>query len=67
MSGLEPKRRRASADPNRIAELRQKIHQRGYLEGAIDRIARVLTEEIVQANSGVYTYEQNWEMERLKA
>ena len=34
-------------DPRRISELKRKIHTEAYLKAAIDRIAIVLTHEIV--------------------
>ncbi len=39
-----------NTDPKKLVELKQKIHDKLYMESAISRIAATLTEELVNMN-----------------
>ncbi|MCX7024550.1 MAG: hypothetical protein NT080_08010 [Spirochaetes bacterium] len=45
LSGTRAERRRYS--PERLDELRRKVHDESYISGAIQRIAQVLSAEIM--------------------
>jgi hypothetical protein len=52
MTALHSEKRRKASDPARVAELKEKINNRDYLEGAILRIAQVLSNEILGIPQG---------------
>jgi anti-sigma28 factor (negative regulator of flagellin synthesis) len=54
-------RRKKASNPARVAELKQKINNKEYLEGAISRIAQVISNEILGISQGADNDERKWE------
>jgi hypothetical protein len=57
----QTERRRKASDPERVAELKQKINNEEYLYGAMHRIAQVLSNEILGIPQGGAYGERQWE------
>ncbi|MDR0540505.1 MAG: hypothetical protein LBG74_08435 [Spirochaetaceae bacterium] len=61
MIALQPERRKKTADPSKIANLRLKINDEKYLKDAISRLAQVVSNEYVERGQrGIYD-ERKWE------
>jgi hypothetical protein len=58
MAGRERKKR--GPNPERVAELKEKIKSEEYLYGAIFRIAQVLSNEILGIPQGGSNDERQW-------
>jgi hypothetical protein len=53
-------RRKKASNPERVAELKLKVNNKEYIDGAISRIALVLSNEIMGIPQGVDTDERKW-------
>ena len=58
---LQPERRKKSADPSKIDELKKKINNEAYLQSAIFRLAQVVSNEYVGIGQGGMYDERKWE------
>jgi anti-sigma28 factor (negative regulator of flagellin synthesis) len=61
MSAVLGERRRKSSNPSRVEELKKKINNEEYLNGAIQRIAQVLSNELLGIPQGGAYDERQWE------
>jgi len=64
MGGHSDKRR--SSNSQRVAELKKMIDNDDYLDGAIDRLANVLTNAILCIPQGGDNGERKWDVGKLK-
>ena len=64
MIGLEERKRNKASNAARIEELKQKINSEDYLNGAILRIAQVVSNEIMGLPQGGMQDERQWRENR---
>lgn len=46
--------KKTTAEDPRIRELREKIKDKGYIQGAIQRLAHVLSNKLIEAKESAY-------------
>ncbi|MDR0552032.1 MAG: hypothetical protein LBG72_08470 [Spirochaetaceae bacterium] len=61
MIALKPERRKKTADPAKIDELKKRINDEAYLQSAIFRLAQVVSNEYVGLGHGGIYDERKWE------
>ncbi|GMO41283.1 MAG: hypothetical protein Ta2F_17210 [Termitinemataceae bacterium] len=61
MPGIRGERRKKASDPARVEELKKKINNEEYLNGAVARIAQVLSNQMLGIPQGGAYDERQWE------